>query len=68
MYILLYGVSRFVIEFYRGDPRGAVGALSTSQLISVILVPLSLLMLFRLRHGKPAPDPARASARRARAA
>jgi phosphatidylglycerol:prolipoprotein diacylglycerol transferase len=68
MYILLYGVSRFVIEFYRGDPRGAVGALSTSQLISVILVPLSLLMLFRLRHGKPAPDPARANARRARAA
>ena len=23
--MLLYGISRFVIEFYRGDPRGMVG-------------------------------------------
>ena len=26
-YMLLYGVSRFIIEFYRGDPRGMVGTL-----------------------------------------
>jgi phosphatidylglycerol:prolipoprotein diacylglycerol transferase len=47
-YMLLYGVSRFVIEFYRGDPRGAVGALSTSQFVSVLIVPLSIVMLFAL--------------------
>ena len=41
-YMLLYGVSRFVIEFYRGDSRGMVfDVLSTSQFVSVILVPLS---------------------------
>ena len=48
-YMLLYGVSRFIIEFYRGDSRGMVfDALSTSQFVSVILVPLSIVMLFVL--------------------
>jgi len=48
-YMLLYGVSRFIIEFYRGDPRGTVfDALSTSQFVSVILVPLSVVMLLLL--------------------
>ena len=48
-YMLLYGVTRFIIEFYRGDSRGMVfDALSTSQFVSVILVPLSIVMLFLL--------------------
>jgi phosphatidylglycerol---prolipoprotein diacylglyceryl transferase len=48
-YMLLYGVSRFIIEFYRGDPRGTVfDALSTSQFVSVILIPLSVVMLVLL--------------------
>ncbi len=34
IYLMLYGVLRFFVEFYRGDPRGSVGMLSTSQLIS----------------------------------
>ena len=38
--MLLYAVSRFVIEFYRGDERGTVGIFSTSQFISIILAPL----------------------------
>lgn len=49
-YILLYGVSRFVIEFYRGDDRGAVAGLSTSQFISIVAVPLALVMLAWLRN------------------
>lgn len=58
-YMFLYGVSRFIIEFYRGDERGMVGGwLSTSQFISVILVPLSLAMLWRLGRGTRAPEPA----------
>lgn len=48
-YILLYGVSRFIIEFYRGDDRGAVAGLSTSQFISIVAVPLALAMLAWLR-------------------
>jgi len=48
LYMLLYAISRFIIEFYRGDERGAVGPLSTSQFISVILAPLAIAMLVYL--------------------
>lgn len=60
MYLLLYGISRFIIEFYRGDPnRGTVMAgLSTSQFVSLLLVPGSLLMLAYLRRRGPAPKAA----------
>lgn len=50
LYMLLYGVSRFVIEFYRGDERGMLMGVSTSQAVSLIVVPLSVLMLWRLRN------------------
>ncbi len=50
LYLFLYAVSRFIIEFYRGDERGVVfGSISTSQFVSAIIVPLSLVMLWRLR-------------------
>lgn len=61
-YMLLYAVSRFVIEFYRGDPRGVVPWLevSTSQFISLILAPLSVLMLVWLSRTTPErPQPQR---------
>ena len=49
LYVLLYGVSRFVTEFYRGDPRGMVfDAVSTSQFVSALIVPLSIVMLVYL--------------------
>ena len=53
-YMFLYAVSRFIIEFYRGDPRGTVfGVLSTSQFISVVLGPLALIMLVWLSRLTP---------------
>jgi phosphatidylglycerol:prolipoprotein diacylglycerol transferase len=52
MFVLLYAISRFIIEFYRGDDRGLVfDMVSTSQAISLVLAPLSLFMLWYL--GKP---------------
>ena len=63
-YMLLYAISRFIIEFYRGDPRGAVGMFSTSQLISIAIVPVSIAMLVYLSR-RPAPSPKTAAARRA---
>lgn len=52
MFVLLYSVSRFIIEFYRGDDRGFVfNAVSTSQAISLVLAPLAVLMLWYL--GRP---------------
>ena len=59
-YMFLYAVSRYIIEMYRGDPRGTVfGLFSTSQFISVVLGPLSLFMLFWLSRRLPqTPEPA----------
>lgn len=52
-YLLLYSLARFFIEFYRGDPRGTVfDVLSTSQFVSLLLIPLSVLMLLILRRSK----------------
>src|SRR3984893_1002076 len=59
LYILLYAISRFIIEFYRGDERGSVGMFSTSQFISIILAPLAIVMLVRLSRATT-PEPKRA--------
>jgi phosphatidylglycerol---prolipoprotein diacylglyceryl transferase len=66
LYMLLYSVSRFVIEFYRNDERGSVGPFSTSQFVSVILAPLAIGMLFYL--GRWAGGPVRSGARSQKAA
>jgi phosphatidylglycerol:prolipoprotein diacylglycerol transferase len=58
-YLLLYAVSRFIIEFYRGDDRGTVGMFSTSQFISLLLAPLAIGMLVYLSR-VVAPEPKRA--------
>ena len=63
LYMLLYAVSRFVIEFYRNDPRGTVLMFSTSQFISLVLAPLAIVMLVALGRRKiPAPERARKAA------
>lgn len=64
-YMLLYGVSRFIIEMFRGDPRGMIGAFSTSQFVSIVLVPLAIIMLIVLRRGT---EPSPAAQQRAKAA
>jgi phosphatidylglycerol:prolipoprotein diacylglycerol transferase len=61
MFVLLYAVSRFVIEIYRGDPRGMVMGFSTSQFISLLLAPLAVVMLVYLsRKPSKAPESKRA--------
>lgn len=37
LYMALYSVFRFGIEFFRADHRGAIGVLSTSQFISIFV-------------------------------
>src|SRR5207302_253068 len=59
LYMLLYAVSRFIIEFYRGDERGTVGSFSTSQFISIVLAPLAIVMLVYLSRAVT-PEPKRA--------
>lgn len=59
LYIGLYAISRFIIEYYRGDiQRGTVfGNMSTSQFVSLLLVPAALAMLWFLRR-QPQPTAA----------
>ncbi|PLX41161.1 MAG: prolipoprotein diacylglyceryl transferase [Deltaproteobacteria bacterium] len=47
-YLLIYPLFRFVLEFYRGDERGGLWGLSTSQLFSIplFLIGASLLIGF----------------------
>jgi len=59
LYMLLYAISRFVIEFYRGDDRGMVMMFSTSQFISVLLAPLAVVMLVYLSRRPPIDEPQR---------
>ena len=48
---LVYAVSRFIIEFFRGDPRGFVldGLLSTSQFVGIWIVVAALISVLVLR-------------------
>ena len=48
LYMVLYGVGRFLVEFLRSDDRGSVGFLSTSQFISIGIV-LGGILLFNRR-------------------
>jgi phosphatidylglycerol---prolipoprotein diacylglyceryl transferase len=59
LYILLYAISRFIIEFFRGDERGMVFMFSTSQFISILLAPLAIVMLVYLSR-TVVPEPKRA--------
>ena len=60
-YVLLYGIARFVIEFYRGDAvRGSVfgGWLSTSQFIAILMaIAVALALPFVARRNPLTPPP-----------
>lgn len=42
-YVIIYGIFRFIIEFFRADPRGAMLGLATSQWIAMIMVVASIV-------------------------
>lgn len=43
----LYGVERFGLEIFRGDPRGALGPLSTSQWLALAMVAAAAVLWAR---------------------
>jgi phosphatidylglycerol:prolipoprotein diacylglycerol transferase len=60
-YMLLYGATRFAIEFLRGDQERGLffnGALSTSQLFSLAAVALAIVLLVRGRARRSSAHPA----------
>ncbi|AOR22302.1 prolipoprotein diacylglyceryl transferase [Clostridium taeniosporum] len=44
MYFIIYSIGRFMVEFFRNDPRGNVGLLSTSQFIAIFTLILGLII------------------------
>ncbi len=55
VYLSVYGVFRFILEFWRGDDRGAfIGALSPSQFwaIALFLAGVAVILLFALKEKK----------------
>lgn len=59
VWLALYGAERFFLEMLRGDDRGALGALSTSQWLSLaMLAAAALLWATRLRGTTPGRRPA----------
>jgi phosphatidylglycerol:prolipoprotein diacylglycerol transferase len=44
LYMILYGVQRYILEFFRNDSRGAVGFFSTSQFISIFILLWGILI------------------------
>jgi phosphatidylglycerol:prolipoprotein diacylglycerol transferase len=45
LYLILYAIGRFAVEFLRNDHRGAVGVFSTSQFISLFIVTIGIGLL-----------------------
>lgn len=60
-YLFVFGIARFIIEYWRGDPdRGSLfgGAISATQLISILLVLLGGALWVRWGRAEPAPSAA----------
>ena len=60
LYMTIYAVWRFVIEFFRADYRGNVGPLSTSQFISLFILAFGVYLLIRSRRAVNDFEPAAA--------
>ena len=44
LYLIIYSIGRFLVEFLRNDPRGNVGILSTSQFIAIFTLVLGIII------------------------
>ncbi len=54
-WVVLYGITRSVIEIFRGDPRGLYfdGMVSTSQIIAGIVITVAIWLYFRNKNLYP---------------
>ncbi len=47
LYLILYSIGRFAMEYFRGDPRGSVWLFSTSQFIAIFTL-IAGVVLYRM--------------------
>ena len=58
VYLISFGIIRFILEFFRGDLYRGVyfnGMISTSQAISLLMVPAAMVLFFMLSRKKQNP-------------
>lgn len=55
VYLLMYSIGRFIIEFFRNDVRGSVGTLSTSQFIAIWMALAAIVYMVVLKKFIKAP-------------
>jgi len=56
VFMIIYSIGRFLVEFLRNDPRGTVGPFSTSQFISIFILLVGIIF-FVVLSGKNIPVP-----------
>lgn len=61
-YLVLYGVGRFLIEFYRGDNKIMFAGLTDQQVFSVVFVAVGVVLFLLLRGGSAKKSAAAKSA------
>ncbi len=49
IYLILYGIGRFIIEFFRADPRRALFGLTSNQYVSIVFFALGIFLIFYAR-------------------
>lgn len=49
LYLMLYGIGRFLVEFLRTNEQGGIGIFTTAQLISLVFIAASILLFLRNR-------------------
>jgi phosphatidylglycerol:prolipoprotein diacylglycerol transferase len=47
--LILYGVVRSILEIFRDDPRGFLGPLSESQIVSAVLITYAVVSILVVR-------------------
>ena len=53
IYLISYGVFRFLIEFIRGDERGGtILSMSPAQFISIAVVMIGIILIFKIKETK----------------
>lgn len=52
LYLILYPIGRFFVEFLRNDHRGTIGPLSTSQFISLFIVVVGIVVFVKAKPRK----------------
>jgi len=53
-YLILYGLFRFLIEFWRATPKEILGTFSNNQVISIIMVATGIFIVLYRRKSQEA--------------